>query len=37
MRAFVESLGLPEETGRRLATLTPAAYTGLAEALARDI
>jgi adenylosuccinate lyase len=36
LRAFLARLGLPEDTRRRLEALTPAAYTGLAEALARD-
>jgi len=36
LRAFVASLGLPEEARRRLEALTPRTYTGLAEALARD-
>ncbi len=36
LRAFLATLGLPEDTRRRLEALTPAAYTGLAEALARD-
>jgi len=34
---FVMGLGLPAETRRRLETLTPSTYTGLAEALARAI
>jgi adenylosuccinate lyase len=37
LRAFVAALDLPEEARRRLEGLTPAAYTGLAEALARDL
>jgi adenylosuccinate lyase len=37
LRAFVATLGLPDEARRRLEALTPAAYTGLAEALARDL
>ncbi len=37
LRAFLATLGLPENTRRRLEALTPAAYTGLAEALARDL
>ncbi|MGH8198651.1 MAG: adenylosuccinate lyase [Steroidobacteraceae bacterium] len=37
LRAFVASLGLPEDARRRLESLTPSAYTGLAEALARDL
>jgi adenylosuccinate lyase len=36
LRAFVATLGLPEDARRRLEALTPATYTGLAEALARD-
>jgi adenylosuccinate lyase len=35
LRDFVSSLGLPPEVTARLSTLTPAAYTGLAAALAR--
>ena len=37
LRAFVATLGLPEDARRRLETLTPGSYTGLAEALARDL
>ena len=37
LRAFVAKLGLPDEARRRLESLTPAAYTGLAEALARTV
>jgi adenylosuccinate lyase len=37
LRAFVATLGLPDEARRRLEGLTPAAYTGLAEALARAL
>jgi adenylosuccinate lyase len=37
LRAFVATLGLPEDARRRLESLTPASYTGLAEALARDL
>jgi adenylosuccinate lyase len=37
LRAFVATLGLPDDARRRLESLTPAAYTGLAEALARDL
>ena len=37
MRGFIASLDLPEEARARLAALTPAGYTGLAERLARDI
>jgi len=37
LRSFVATLGLPEDARRRLEGLTPASYTGLAEALARDI
>jgi adenylosuccinate lyase len=36
MRAFVENLDLPAEARARLAAMTPASYTGLAEALARQ-
>ncbi len=36
LRAFVATLGLPDDARRRLELLTPAAYTGLAEALARE-
>jgi hypothetical protein len=34
---FVATLGLPEDAQRRLEGLTPASYTGLAEALARAL
>ena len=37
LRAFVAGLGLPEDARSRLEGLTPAAYTGLAEALARAL
>ena len=37
MRAFIASLDLPEDARARLAALTPAGYTGLAERLAREI
>jgi len=37
LRAFVATLGLPDEARRRLEALTPATYTGLAEALARSV
>jgi adenylosuccinate lyase len=37
LRAFVATLGLPDDVRRRLESLTPARYTGLAEALARDL
>ncbi|NEM10571.1 MAG: adenylosuccinate lyase [Xanthomonas perforans] len=37
MQAFVESLQLPEDDKQRLRALTPGAYTGLAEQLARAI
>jgi adenylosuccinate lyase len=37
LRDFVATLGLPDEARRRLEALTPAAYTGLAEALARAL
>ena len=37
LRAFVAGLGLPDEARRRLESLTPSAYTGLAEALARTV
>ncbi|KAF1700659.1 adenylosuccinate lyase [Pseudoxanthomonas suwonensis] len=37
MRAFIASLDLPEDARARLAALTPAGYTGLAERLARAI
>jgi len=37
LRSFVATLGLPDDARRRLEGLTPASYTGLAEALARDI
>jgi adenylosuccinate lyase len=36
MRAFVEGLDLPAEAKARLAAMTPASYTGLAEALAKQ-
>ncbi|NZA25946.1 adenylosuccinate lyase [Luteimonas sp. SJ-92] len=37
MRGFIESLALPEAEKRRLLALTPGAYTGLAERLAREV
>ncbi len=37
LRAFVAGLGLPDDARRRLEALTPSAYTGLAEALARAV
>mgnify|MGYP003606605522 CR=1 FL=1 len=37
MRAFIEGLALPGEARQRLLDLTPASYTGLAEALAKNI
>ena len=37
LRAFVGTLDLPDEARERLAALTPAAYTGLAERLANEI
>jgi adenylosuccinate lyase len=37
LRAFVAKLGLPDDARKRLESLTPAAYTGLAEALARAV
>ena len=37
LRAFVATLGLPDDARRRLEALTPAAYTGLAEVLARSV
>jgi adenylosuccinate lyase len=36
LREFVATLGLPADARERLANLTPSAYTGLAEALARS-
>jgi adenylosuccinate lyase len=37
LRAFVAGLGLPDDARQRLESLTPASYTGLAEALARSL
>ena len=37
LRAFIATLGLPDEARRRLEVITPASYTGLAEALARAL
>jgi adenylosuccinate lyase len=37
LRAFIEGLALPDEARQRLASLTPARYVGLAEALARRV
>jgi adenylosuccinate lyase len=37
LREFVAGLGLPEAARKRLEALTPAGYTGLAEALARGV
>jgi adenylosuccinate lyase len=36
MREFVAGLGLPDDVAARLADLTPATYTGLAEQLVKD-
>lgn len=36
MREFVAGLGLPTDVAQRLAALTPASYTGLAEELVED-
>lgn len=37
MRAFVGSLGLPDDVAARLAALTPATYTGLAAQLVEEL
>ena len=37
MRAFIAALALPDDAKQRLLAMTPASYTGLAEALARAI
>ncbi len=37
MHAFIGALDLPQADKRRLLALTPSAYTGLAERLARDV
>jgi len=37
MRAFVESLELPEDAKQRLRELTPGGYIGLADRLAKDV
>ena len=37
LREFVATLDLPADAKKRLAELTPASYTGLAESLAREI
>ena len=37
MRGFIESLDLPADAKTRLLAMTPGAYTGLAERLAREI
>ena len=37
LRAFVATLGLPQEAAERLAALTPARYLGLAARLAREV
>jgi adenylosuccinate lyase len=37
LHAFISRLGLPEDARQRLESLTPATYTGLAEALARAV
>jgi adenylosuccinate lyase len=37
MRAFIDSLALPDAEKRRLLALTPAGYTGLARKLAQSI
>ena len=36
MREFIGGLGLPDDVAARLAELTPATYTGLAEQLVKD-
>ncbi|MDR3202075.1 MAG: adenylosuccinate lyase, partial [Bifidobacteriaceae bacterium] len=36
LREFVAGLGLPDDAAARLAALTPATYTGLAERLVAD-
>jgi len=37
LRAFIDALALPDDAKKRLASLTPASYVGLAEALARRV
>jgi adenylosuccinate lyase len=37
IRTFVASLALPDDAKQRLLALTPDAYTGCAEALARRV
>jgi adenylosuccinate lyase len=37
LRAFVATLNLPDDARQRLETMTPTAYAGLAEALARAV
>jgi adenylosuccinate lyase len=37
MREFIATLDLPADAKQRLLDLTPGSYTGLAEALAKDI
>jgi adenylosuccinate lyase len=37
LRVFVATLGLPDDARRKLEAMTPAGYTGLAEALARAV
>jgi adenylosuccinate lyase len=37
MRGLLAGLGLPDDARRRLEQLTPQGYTGLAEALAREL
>jgi adenylosuccinate lyase len=37
LTAFIDGLPLPADEKRRLAALTPAAYTGLAAQLAKDV
>ena len=37
LHAFIEALALPDDAKKRLASLTPATYVGLAEALARRV
>jgi adenylosuccinate lyase len=37
MQGFVQGLALPEAEKQRLLALTPATYTGAAEALARRV
>jgi len=37
LRAFIDALALPDDAKKRLASLTPRSYLGLAESLAKRV